>query len=383
MAEIYLDNSATTRPYPEVVSLTARVMSESYGNPSSMHDLGLSAGQAVAEARRQVAAVFNAKDKEIIFTSGGTEANNIAVIGAARRNRNRGDHLVTTVVEHSSVLNCFRYLEQEGFRVDYLAVDSRGVIHPEALRALVTGKTTLVSIMHVNNETGSLQPLAEAGRIIKELNRSAIFHVDAVQSFACLPLKINEWQADLITCSGHKIHGPRGVGCLWVNQGVQLEPLFFGGGQENGLRPGTENTAALAGFGLAAAMTASGQAGKAGQLMALKLALISGLRKSGIDFKINGPDPAEGAPHILSLSFSGVKAEVLLHALEAKGIYVSAGSACHSRRPEPSHVLEAIGLEDKLLKSALRFSFSTMNSETEVVRVAAGVAEAVRELQNI
>ena len=383
MAEIYLDNSATTRPYPEVVGLTASIMAERYGNPSSMHDLGLSAGQAVAEARRQVAAVFKAKDKEIIFTSGGTEANNMAVIGAARRNRKRGDHLITTVVEHSSVLNCFRYLEQEGFRVDYLTVDSRGVIDPEALRALVTRKTTLVSIMHVNNEVGSMQPLAEAGRIIKELNRSAIFHVDAVQSFARLPLKIKEWQADLVTCSGHKIHGPRGVGCLWVNQGVQLEPLLFGGGQENGLRPGTENTAAIAGFGLAATMMASGQAGKAGQLVALKLALISGLRKSGIDFKINGPNPEEGAPHILSLSFPGIKAEVLLHALEAKGIYVSAGSACHSRRPEPSHVLEAIGLEEKLLKSALRFSFSTMNSDTDVVRAAAGVAEAARELQNI
>lgn len=383
MAEIYLDNSATTRPYPEVVGLTASIMAERYGNPSSMHDLGLSAGQAVAEARRQVAAVFKAKDKEIIFTSGGTEANNMAVIGAARRNRKRGDHLITTVVEHSSVLNCFRYLEQEGFRVDYLTVDSRGVIDPEALRALVTRKTTLVSIMHVNNEVGSMQPLAEAGRIIKELNRSAIFHVDAVQSFARLPLKIKEWQADLVTCSGHKIHGPRGVGCLWVNQGLQLEPLLFGGGQENGLRPGTENTAAIAGFGLAATMMASGQAGKAGQLVALKLALISGLRKSGIDFKINGPNPEEGAPHILSLSFPGIKAEVLLHALEAKGIYVSAGSACHSRRPEPSHVLEAIGLEEKLLKSALRFSFSTMNSDTDVVRAAAGVAEAARELQNI
>ena len=383
MNEIYLDNSATTRPYPEVVGLAARVMSDIYGNPSSMHDLGLAAGQAVAEARRQVAAVFNVNEKEITFTSGGTEANNIAVFGAARRNRNRGDHLVTTLVEHSSVLNCFRQLEQEGFRVDYLAVDNRGVIDPEALWALVNEKTTLVSIMHVNNELGSQQPLAEAGRIVKEINGSAIFHVDAVQSFARLPLKIKEWQADLVTCSGHKIHGPRGAGCLWVNRGTQLQPLFFGGGQENGLRPGTENTTAIAGFGLAAKMTASGQAGKAAQLMALKLTLIKELRESDINFKINGPDPEEGAPHILSLSFPGVKAEVLLHSLEAKGIYVSAGSACHSRRPEPSHVLEAIGLEEKLLKSALRFSFSTMNSETEIIHAADGVAEAIRELQNI
>jgi cysteine desulfurase len=381
--EIYLDNSATTRPYPEVVGLAARVMSDIYGNPSSMHDLGLAAGQVLAEARRQVASVLNVNDKEIIFTSGGTEANSMAVIGAARRNRNRGDHLITTVVEHSSVLNCFRCLEQEGFRVDYLAVDSRGVIDPEALRALVNEKTTLVSIMHANNETGSLQPLAEAGRIIKELNRSAIFHIDAVQSFARLPLKTKEWQADLITCSSHKIHGPRGVGCLWVNRGVQLEPLLYGGGQEKGLRPGTENTPAIAGFGLAAEMTAQGQDSKVAQLMALKLALIGGLHDRDIHFKINGPDPAEGAPHILNLSFPGVKAEVLLHSLEAKGIYVSAGSACHSRRPEPSHVLESIGLEEKLLKSALRFSFSSMNCETEADRAAAGVAEAVRELQNM
>lgn len=383
MAEIYLDNSATTRPYPEVIDLTARLMSESYGNPSSMHDLGLAAGQVLADARRQVAAVLGVKDKEIIFTSGGTEANNMAVIGAARRNRNRGDHLVTTAVEHSSVLNCFRQLEQEGFRVDYLAVDSRGVINPEALRALVTGKTTLVSIMHVNNEVGSLQPLAEAGRIIKELSSKAILHVDAVQSFARLPLKVKKWQADLVTCSGHKIHGPRGVGCLWVKPGVQLEPLLYGGGQEKGLRPGTENAAAIAGFGLAAAMTASGQSGKAEQLMAFKLALINRLREKGTNYNLNGPAPEDGAPHILSLSFPGIKAEVLLHSLEARSIYVSAGSACHSRRPEPSHVLEAIGLEERLLKSALRFSFSTMNSETEVIRAADGVAEAVKELQNI
>jgi cysteine desulfurase len=240
-----------------------------------------------------------------------------------------------------------------------------------------------VSIMHVNNEVGSVQPLAEAGKIIKEINQFTIFHVDAVQSVARLPLKIKKWQADLVTGSSHKIHGPRGVGCLWVNRGVQLDPLYFGGGQEKGLRPGTENTAAIAGFGLAAQMTASGQAGKAAQLLALKLALISELRKMGTHFKINGPDPEEGAPHILSLSFPEVKAEVLLHSLEAKGIYVSAGSACHSRRPEPSHVLVAIGLKEKLLKSALRFSFSTINSEAEVVRSAAGVAEAVKELQNI
>ncbi len=383
MTELYLDNSATTKPYREVIDLIGNVLAETYGNPSSMHKKGLEAERVIEEARRLVSILFNNRPSEIIFTSGGTEANNLAIKGAAYRNRRRGRHLVTSSIEHPSVLNCFRFLEQEGFSVSYLPVDTQGLVNPSELQNLICKETTLVSIMHVNSEIGSIQPLGEIGQLIKKANPDVLFHIDAAQSFARLPLKLKEWSSDMISCSAHKIHGPRGAGSLWIKEGTLLQPLIHGGGQEKEIRPGTENTAAIAGFGLAVRLTNGSLRQKAESLTNLKLSFYNEIQKSGVLFTVNGPAPENGAPHILNLSFPGLKAELLLHSLEEQGIYVSAGSACHSRRPDPSHVLKAIGLSGTRLESALRFSFSTLNTEDEVVYAAHKTAEVVRELSSM
>ena len=380
MPDVYLDNSATTRPYPEVIGLMSRVQAETFGNPSSMHEKGLAAEKLIGEARRQIATVIGAREHEIIFTSGGTEANNLAIKGAAYRNRRRGSHLITTTIEHPSVLNCFRSLEHEGFEVSYLPVNNRGLLNPNEVKALIRKDTILISIMHINNEIGSIQPLDQIGRTIKETNPDLLFHIDAVQSFTRLPLKLKEWQADLVSCSAHKLHGPKGAGCLWVREGIQLQPLFDGGGQEKGLRSGTENVAAIAGFGLAALISGESRKQKMAAVSGLKKTFYKAIQDSGVNCLLNGPSPEEGAPHIINLSFPGLKAEMLLHSLEEQGIYVSAGSACHSRHPEPSHVLMAIGLRGKPLESALRFSFSFLNSEEEVLSAAAETANIVRRL---
>ncbi len=382
MNEIYLDNSASTRPYPEVIDFMATVLDKNYGNPSSLHSKGIDAEKVFEEARRRIASFFNEREEEIYFTSGGTEANNLAIKGAALRNKNRGNHLITSQVEHPSVLNCFRYLEEnEGFTVDYLPVDSKGLVNPEQVRELVNENTVLISIMHVNNEVGSIQPLEEIGPLIKAGNPNALFHVDAVQSFARMHLDIAAWQADLVSCSAHKIHGPRGVGCLWVKKGTLIRPLLHGGGQESELRPGTENVPAAAGFGLAAQMTGEKRERKAAATSSLKLSFYRALEKSGVEFYVNGPEPEEGAIHIINLSFPGLPSEVMLRSLEERGIYASAGSACHSRKPEPSHILQALNLSDDKLHSALRFSFSLYNSEQEIQFAAAQTAEVARELQ--
>jgi cysteine desulfurase len=381
--EIYLDNSATTPPYPSVIELMGRIEQDYYGNPSSMHLKGINAEKEISGARRRIAALFGSREKEIIFTSGGTEANNLAIKGAAYRNRRRGNHIITTSVEHPSVLKCFNFLEQEGFRASYLPVDSRGVVDPDDLKSLVGKETILVSVMHVNNEVGSIQPLEEIGRVIRAANPAVLFHVDAVQSFTRLPLEINKWHADMVSCSAHKIHGPKGAGCLRVRKNLVLQPLLHGGLQEAGLRAGTENTAAIAGFGLAAGLSGDNMSGKSLNLKRLKILFYQELQNSGVYFKLNGPAPEEGAPHIINLSFPGVKAEVLMRRLETANIFVSPGSACHSRRPEPSHVLKAMGQANSDIESALRFSFSILNSEDEVRFAAKATADAAKEFTTV
>jgi len=383
LQEAYLDNSASTPLYPEVLELMNRVQEQCFGNPSAMHEKGIAAERVIAEARGQVARVLGVSDKELIFTSGGTEANNLAICGAARRNRNRGNHLITTVIEHPSVLNCFRYLEGEGFRVTYLPVNQSGMIDLIMLQDEITPATTLVSIMHVNNEIGTVLPLSVIGQTIKAKNPRTLFHVDAVQSFTKLTLDPISWQADLISCSSHKIHGPKGAGCLWIKKGTLIEPLLHGGRQEMGLRSGTENTAAIAGFGFAAQLSGSNQGKKTAAMMDFKKTFIQELEKQGLIFSINGPSPESAAPHIINLAFSGLKAEILLHSLEEKHIYVSAGSACHSRHPEPSHVLKAIGLQDDLLAGSIRFSFSALNSLEEVMQAARETISTVNYLSSL
>jgi len=380
LTDIYLDNSATTRPYREVLELMGMVQAEIYGNPSSMHEKGLAAEKLIREARRQISAMIGGRDQEIVFTSGGTEANNLAVKGAAFRYRRKDAHLITSAIEHPSVLNCFRFLEQEGFKVSYLPVSDKGIVDPDFVKSLIKKDTILISIMHANNETGSIQPLEEIGRCIKKINPEILFHIDAVQSFTRLPLKLKEWQADLVSLSAHKIHGVKGAGCLWIKQGVKLQPLLDGGGQEKGLRAGTENVAAIAGFGLAAKLSGENQNKKMAVVGTFKKSFYRTIHNSGINCILNGPLLEESAPHIINLSFPGLKSEVLLHSLEEQGIYVSAGSACHSRHPEPSHVLSAMGLSGKTLEGALRFSFSVLNNEKEVAAAAEATINTVRHL---
>lgn len=383
MIDIYLDNSSTTCPYPEVTELMGTVLSETYGNPSSLHDKGLAAEKLIRQARRQIATLINRREDEIVFTSGGTEANNLAIKGVSFRNSQRGKHLLCSSIEHLSALNSFHSLEREGFEINFLPVNGRGYVDPGEVKKLVRNDTILISIMHVNNEVGSIQPLQEIGHQIKAIKPDVLFHVDAVQSFTRLPLKLEEWKADLASFSAHKVHGPKGAGCLWIREGTKMQPLFDGGEQERGLRSGTENVAAIAGFGLAAKLSSENQKHKMSVVSSLKKTFINKILESGIHCLTNGPLQEEGAPHIINLSFPGLKAEILLHALEEKGIYVSAGSACHSRHPEPSHVLKSIGLNRQALEGALRFSFSIFNNEEEVITAAEETIKIVRHLSGL
>ena len=383
MREIYLDNSATTRPYDEVIELMADIQKRCYGNPSSIHRKSLEAERLLKEARHRIARALGARDDEVLFASGGTEANNLAIKGAAYRHRRRGTHLVTTAVEHPSVLNSFRQLENEGFTVTYLPVDKLGLLSLDDLERALQASTTLVSINHVNSESGAVMPAAQIGRIIKRRHAGTLYHVDGVQSFCKIETDPASWQADLFTCSSHKLHGPKGAGALWVKRGTLLKALLEGGDQEQRLRPGTENTPAIAGFGLAAELTAERRQQNAGLMYNLKERLFNGLRQAGVKVELNGPPLRESAPHIINLSFSGVKAELLLHSLEEHGIYTSPGSACHSRRPEPSHVLLAMGLGEERLQSALRFSFSPLNTAEEIDLVITHTAAAVRDLSRL
>ena len=383
MQEIYLDNSATTRPDPLVVKAMQEALSEVYGNPSSLHEKGIAAERLITAARRELAALIKADEKEIVFTSGGTEANNLAIIGAARRNQNRGRHLVTSTIEHPSVLNSFRYLDKAGFRVSHIPVDSSGLLSVDSLAEAIGEDTILVSVMHVNNELGTIEPLEELGRVVKTKNPDTLFHVDAVQSLTKVPLDLHTWQADMATFSAHKMHGPKGAGALWIKSGVRLEPILHGGGQESGIRSGTENSSAIVGFGRAAKLAAGRESSSdLEKLRALKRGFYEKLLSSKVPFSINGPCLESGAPHILNLSFPGLKAEVILHSLEEKKIYVSAGSACHSRHPEPSHVLKAINLPTDRLGSAIRFSFSVYDREEEVEHAADETAAVIRSLRS-
>ncbi len=377
--EIYLDNSATTMVLPQVAGVMASVLTESYGNPSSLHNKGLEAERRMRQARRRLSAALAVKETEIFFTSGGTEANNLAVKGTARRRKRRGLHLVTTAIEHPSVLYTFRSLEEEGFEVTFLPVDSSGLVNPAQLLAALRPDTILVSVMHVNNEVGSIQPVAEIGRLVKEKDRRMIFHVDAVQSFGKLPVTPAAWQADLVTLSAHKIHGPKGTGALYCREGTEPEPLLHGGDQERGLRPGTENTAGIAGFDEAARLALERREEHFNLMASLRRALLAAIMESIEGAVYNGPKKA--APHILNITVPGVKGETLVHALEEGGVYVSTGSACHSHRADPSHVLLAMGRKTEEIESSLRISFSPYNTMEEIEITLEKLQRAVSELR--
>ena len=368
--EIYLDNSATTRVFPEVAELMTKIMCEDYGNPSSLHMKGVQAEQYLRSAKETFARILKGNEKEIFFTSGGTESDNMALIGCARANARQGKRLITTQIEHPAVLNTMRYLESIGYTVTYLPVNACGVISLEDLRRAMTPDTILVSIMHTNNEIGSLQPIAEAGALIKRMNPHTLFHVDAVQGFGKAKIYPRRMGIDLLSASGHKIHGPKGIGLLYIGSQVKIQPILHGGGQQMNLRSGTDNVPGMAGFARAAELLDAHYEDDMKRLHQCKKYFCDGVRKlEGV--KINGllpgePDGAGTAPHIVSVSVSGVRSEVLLHALEEEGIYVSAGSACAARKPQPSATLKAIGVEKPLLESTIRFSFSVYTTQEEL-----------------
>lgn len=380
--EVYLDNSATTPLYNEVIEYMASVQADYYGNPSSLHRKGVEAEREINRARREVAAVLGVSPEEIFFTSGGTESNNMAIKGIAHRYHRRGKHVVTTEIEHPSVMNTFRQLEQEGFNVSFARVNEDGIVDHEHLISLLDAQTTLVSVIYVNNETGVIQDHAGLGRAIKKKNKNIVFHVDGVQALGKVKLSPMDDMVDLLSLSAHKIHGPKGAGALWIRKGTALQPLFQGGDQEKGLRPGTENLAGIAGFGKAVSLIFSDTEKQIKRIAEMKNMLYNKLNES-LDIKLNGPPVEKGAPHILNLSFRGIKGEVLVHALEEQGIFSSPGSACHSRRPEPSHVLAAMGTGEEDIKSALRFSFSSFNTSAEVEHAAGVITDSVKNLREI
>ena len=364
--EVYLDNSATTRTLPEVAKLMTRIMCEDYGNPSSMHLKGVHAEKHIRYAKETLARLLKVSEKEIYFTSGGTESDNLALIGCAMANYRAGKHLITTQIEHPAILQTMHYLESQEFEVTYLSVDSEGRISLEELKRAIRPDTILVSIMHTNNEIGTVEPIEEVGRLIKSMNPDTLFHVDAVQGFGKYRIYPKRMNIDMLSVSGHKIHGPKGVGFLYVGEKVKIHNLIYGGGQQKNLRSGTENVPGIAGMAKAAELLYEHLDEDTARLYYLKDHFIKGLERIP-DIRINGPLGSEGAPHIISVSVRGVRSEVLLHALEDKGIYVSAGSACASNKPQAgSATLKGIGLEKNLSDSTVRFSMSVETTQEEI-----------------
>lgn len=363
--EVYLDNSATTKAYPEVARLVADIMTEDYGNPSSMHLKGVEAEKYIKYSKKTIAGIMKVQEKEIFFTSGGTEADNWALIGTAFANYRAGKHLITTKIEHPAVLQTMEYLKEQGFEVTYLPVDRTGRIRLEDLERAIRRDTLLVSIMYVNNEVGAIQPIEETGALIKRMNPRTLFHVDAVQGFGKLKLFPKKWNIDMVSVSGHKIHGPKGVGFLYIDERTKIKPIIFGGGQQRNFRSGTENVPGVAGLGKAAELIYRDLAEDTERLYRLKEYFVRELSRMPHIY-INGPQDETGAPHIVSASIAGIRSEVLLHALEEKGVYVSSGSACSSHKHTISATLESMGIEKQLMDSTLRFSFSVFTTKEEL-----------------
>ncbi|KXS40024.1 MULTISPECIES: cysteine desulfurase family protein [unclassified Candidatus Frackibacter] len=384
MKEVYLDNSATTKPRKEVVEAMMEPLTNNYGNPSSLHQKGIDAEKLLKEARRKVAKVIRANEEEIIFTSGGTESNNLAIKGTVDTLKRYGNHLITTKVEHSSVLHPFQDLEQEGWKVTYLDVDENGILDLDHLREEISEDTILVSIMYVNSEVGAIQPIDEVEKIVREYKDSKLYlHVDAVQALDKIEIDLSNSIIDLLSMSGHKIHGPKGSGGLYVAKDTRLKSLITGGGQENGYRAGTENVPGFVGFGEAVKLATEDVEKNVAQMQELKTRLADGVISSLDEVQINGPELKNGAPHILNLSFRGLKGEVLVHALEEENIYVSTGSACSSKDSAPSHVLTAMGVDEDAMEGTLRFSLSTFNNEEEIDYTIEKLIKSVPQLRKI
>jgi cysteine desulfurase len=365
--EIYFDNSATTRCYDSVRDIVVQTMTGDFGNPSAMHRKGVEAEQYVKDSARILARILKVSEREILFTSGGTESNNLALVGSAMANRRSGMHIITTAVEHAAVAEPVAYLESQGFEVTILPVDGEGVVSVEALKNALREDTILVSVMYVNNEVGAVMPIEEIGKLVHEQSPKALFHVDAIQAFGKFRIYPKRMGIDLLSVSAHKIHGPKGCGFLYISDKARVTPQILGGGQQNGMRSGTDNVPGIAGLGVAAEEVYAHLDENVAHMRALKEQMAEGLLKLP-DVRLNGMAPGEGAPHILSASFMGIRSEVLLHTLEDRGVYVSAGSACSSHKRKASSTLSAMGLPRDQIESTIRISFSEENTQEEVER---------------
>lgn len=373
--EAYFDNSATTRGFDCVKDAVVNAMTVDYGNAAARHMKGVEAERLIKEARAEIAKSLKVQEKEILFTSGGTESNNTALIGAAFANQRAGKHLITTGVEHASIHNTMEFLREQGFEITYLPVDSYGCISLEELAQAVREDTILVSVMYVNNEIGAVEPVEEISKVIKAKNPKTLFHVDAIQAYGKYVIRPKKQGIDLLSVSGHKIHGPKGVGFLYIDEKAKVRPILFGGGQQKGMRSGTENVPGCAGLGSAVREVYRDHEAKIEKLYQIRERLIAGLKElPGVT--INGHEGRENAPQIVSASFEGVRSEVLLHALEDRGVYVSSGSACSVNHPGVSGTLKGIGVKKELLDSTIRFSFGLFNEPEE----ADYCLEVLREL---
>lgn len=363
--EAYFDNSATTRVLDSVKEIVVRTMTVDYANPAAKHRKGMEAEQYIRNARAEIAKTLKVADKEILFTSGGSESNNMAIIGTALANQRAGKHIISTAIEHPSVYNPMAALEELGFEITFLPVDRDGHISLKELEEAVRPDTILVSVMYVNNEVGAVEPVEEISRVIKKKNPRVLFHVDAIQAYGKYRIRPKKQGIDLLSVSGHKIHGPKGVGFLYISSGVRIKPLIYGGGQQSGLRSGTENVPGVAGLGVAAREMYQELDARVAHLTELKDYLTDRLGElEGV--QVNSKKGDQSAPQIVSASFDGVRSEVLLHALEDKGIYVSSGSACSSHHPGVSGTLKGIGLAPAYLEGTLRFSFGIFNNKEEI-----------------
>ncbi len=378
--EIYLDNSATTPVLAEIADKIHWVMTQEYGNPSSLHRKGLKAENLVDEARKNVSQALGVGDKEVFFTSGGTESNNLALISAAMSRRRKGRHIICSAIEHPSVLEVVKHLGQTGFTVDYCPVDTAGMVNPQALAEFVRDDTILISVMLVNNEIGSIQPVSDLAAACKNKNPNLIFHSDCIQGVGKIPVNPRKLGVDLLSVSAHKFHGPKGIGALYIKSGTNLKGLMLGGGQELGLRSGTENVPGIVGFGMAIKSSLQSLDENAHKMKSLKELFISLLDAYAMPYKINGPGLAEAAPHILNLSMAGARGEVLVRCLEAENIYISTGSACTSRKTRTSHVLKAIGLSDRQAEGSIRISLSGLNTSADMERLAQALKASLKRL---
>lgn len=355
--QAYLDNAATTRAADAVVETVVKVMQEDFGNPSSKHMKGVEAENYIREAGRIIAKTLKCEEKELLYTSGGTESNNMAIMGAAYANKRKGNHVIVSSIEHASVKEPFRFLSEQGYRVTYLPVNDKGVTDVEKLKQALDEETILVSVMFVNNEIGTIQPVEEIGKIIKDYDPSIIYHVDAIQGYGKLRIIPKKCNIDLLSVSGHKIHGPKGTGLLYVKDKTKIKPLILGGGQQKAMRSGTENVPGIAGLAKAVELIYDSRFNERVDRMYEQREYFINRLKQIEGVTVNGFEDRNAAPHVVSASFSNVRSEVLLHALEEKNIYVSSGSACSSNHPGLSSTLKAIGLADELMDSTLRFSF--------------------------